>query len=147
MRCNQAGIDLIKEFEGCRLESYKDINGIWTCGWGATGPDIIQGTSWTQEEADARLLEDLRRFEDGVSALVSSQLGQNQFSALVSFSYNLGLGSLKSSTLLRCINKHHFKDAAQEFLKWDRSNGVVVPGLERRREAERSLFLLDQSFS
>ena len=142
MKMNEAGIDLIRQFEGCRLTAYKDIVGVWTIGYGATGDDVCEGLEWTQAQANERLASDLTQFESGVKELVDCELNDNQFSALVCFSYNLGLGSLKSSTLLKKVNDSDFSGAADEFLRWDRAGGQVVPGLLRRRQAERALFSL-----
>lgn len=138
---NKAGLDLIKSFEGCRLEAYKDIVGVLTVGWGHTGPDVYVGETWNQAQADAQLVKDLQRFEDGVVKLCKDRMpNPNQFAALVSFAYNLGLAALASSTLLRCFLKRNDPDAAKEFLKWNRAGGKVVAGLTRRREAESVLF-------
>jgi lysozyme len=140
MQTNQAGLDLIKSFEGCKLDSYQDVVGIWTIGYGSTGPDIQGPMSWTQEQADERLAHDLQKFETGVSSHVTSQLTSNQFSALVCFSYNVGLGNLESSTLLKDVNAGNFADAAAQFLRWNKAGGNVVAGLTRRRQAESDLF-------
>lgn len=142
MHINQAGLNLIKEFEGCRLKAYKDMVGTLTIGFGHTGDDVFPSMEITQGHADALLAHDIERFEDGVSKLLKVQVSDNQFSALVCFAYNVGLGNLAKSMLLRCINKHNAKDAANEFLKWDKPGGVIVPGLSRRRKAERELFIL-----
>ncbi|PRP70248.1 muraminidase, partial [Chromobacterium amazonense] len=86
------------------------------------------------------LQQDLAKFEVGVSRLVKVQLRQNQFDALVSFSYNLGLGSLQNSTLLRLLNQGDYAGAAGQFILWDKAGGKVLPGLQRRRAAEQALF-------
>lgn len=139
---NDAGLKLIREFEGCALKAYQDQKGIWTCGWGSTGPDVQPGTSWTQSEADARLDQDIQKVcHEVLALLVNQNLTANQFSALVCFTYNEGSGHLQQSTLLHCINTYHVDDAANEFEKWDKCNGKEDPGLLRRRQAERALFL------
>lgn len=138
---NEAGVSLIREFEGCRLESYKDIVGVETIAYGHTGADVTPGLKITQERADELLKQDLNKFEDGVSALVKVPLTDNQFAALVSFSYNLGLGALKTSFLLKCLSVKNYEGAATQFEKWCHAGGVIVPGLLRRRHAERDLFL------
>lgn len=140
MNISQDGINLIKQFEGCKLEAYLDAVGIPTIGFGATGDDIQLGMSWTQDECDARLLSDLQRFCVGVDRLAPGAT-QCQFDALVSFAYNLGLGSLQSSTLMRKYLTNDIPGAAEEFLKWDRAGGKVLLGLAKRRAAERALFL------
>lgn len=140
MHINEAGLKLIKDFEGCKLKAYKDIVGVWTIGYGHTGSDVVPGLVWTQEQADKALERDLERFEDGVFKLLMAPPSPNQFSAMVCFAYNVGLGALKSSTLLRCYNKHNAEDAAKEFLRWNKAGGVEVAGLTRRRKAESELF-------
>lgn len=172
MKLNQAGIDLIKKYESCRLAAYPDpgsplgqqlllpinmrktgwqsLSGSpWTIGWGSTGIDtftsphstIGPSTVWTQEQADARFKEDLDFFSKGVKNLLKVDVSENQFSALVSFAYNCGLGSLKGSTLLQLLNRGKYLQAADEFLKWNKAKGKVLRGLVERREAERRLFL------
>lgn len=138
---NQAGIDLIKEHEGLRLDSYQDGGGVWTIGYGSTGRDIGPELTWTQEQAEARLCSDLHRFENSVEQLVLVPMTDNQFAALVSFCYNLGAGALEHSTLLRLLNEGDIEGAADQFLRWDHDGGVKVAGLTARRNDERSLFL------
>lgn len=140
---NDAGVALVREFEGCRLDAYRCPAGIPTIGYGATGPDIRMGMVWTQEQADARLVEDLARFADGVERLVEVDLSDNQFAAIVSFAYNVGLGALAGSTLLRKLNAGDYEGAADQFPRWNKGGGRVLPGLVRRRAAERDLFLSD----
>ncbi len=140
---NEAGVRLVQEFEGCRLEAYRCPAGIPTIGYGATGPDIRMGMVWTQEQADARLVEDLARFADGVERLVEVDLSDNQFAAIVSFAFNVGLGALRDSTLLRKLNAGDYLGAADQLPRWNKGGGRVLPGLTRRRAAERDLFLSD----
>lgn len=141
MRINELGLALIKRFEGCRLTAYKDVGGVWTCGWGSTGGDIAEGTVWTQDEADRRLIDHLKGLETSLSSLVGTKVNQNQFSAILCFAYNVGLGALKGSHLLIKVLAGDIPGAADEFLRWDKVHGVVVNGLHHRREAERELFL------
>lgn len=143
-KTGKAGKNLIKEFEGFRATAYLCPAGVWTVGYGTTkikGKSIKKDTKITTEEAEILLEEDLKTFEDGVNFCVSVELTQNQFDALVSFVYNLGIGSLKKSTLLKKLNAGLINDAADEFLKWDKADGKKLPGLTRRRKAERELFL------
>ena len=140
---SEAGVRLVQEFEGCRLDAYRCPAGIPTIGYGATGPDIRMGMVWTQEQADARLVEDLARFAAGVERLVQVDLTDNQFAALVSFAYNVGLGALRDSTLLRKLNAGDYLGAADQLPRWARAGGRIMPGLTRRRAAERDLFLSD----
>lgn len=141
MKINAKGLDLIKSFEGLRLNSYQDAVGVWTIGWGSTGPDIGPGMTWTVQECEARLLKDVSKFEMGVSKMVNVPLTSNQFSALVSFSYNVGLGNLQSSTLLRLLNASKYQEAADQLPRWNKAGGKELAGLTRRRNAERDLFL------
>lgn len=145
-RIGPKGLALIKKFEGCKLTPYRCPSGILTVGFGSTGPHVIAGKSITQAEADALLLADLSRFESGVVALLGGrETAPGQFSALVSFAFNVGLFALSGSTLLRKHMAGDYAGAADQFLKWDKArvNGVLksLPGLTKRREAERELYL------
>lgn len=151
MRTSKAGIDLIHSFEKLhrvlpdgRIASYPDPGptGLpWTIGWGSTGPDIGQDTVWTRIQADSRFEADLVKFENGVDlALAGSPVTQNQFDALVSFAYNVGLGNLNSSTLLKKHRSGDYRGSVQEFAKWNKAKGKVLKGLTRRRVAEAALY-------
>jgi lysozyme len=136
MQVSPNGIALTKKFESCRLTAYPDPGTgaePWTCGWGSTGPDIAQGTVWTQAQADARLEEGLNRAGQAVNGLVHVVLNQNQFDALCDFTYNVGAGNFRSSTLLRLLNAGDFAGAAQQFARWKLAAGHVLPGLIARR--------------
>lgn len=139
-KINQAGLDLIKQFEGLRLEAYVCPAGVLTIGYGTTS-GVKKGDRITAEQAEALLRKDVEKFEKAVNAAVTVPLNGNQFSALVSFTYNLGAGALQKSTLLKLLNQGNYDAAAQEFLKWNKAGGKVLTGLVRRREAERTLFL------
>lgn len=141
MKISQKGMKLIQDFEGLALKAYKDSVGVLTVGWGSTGSHVTAGMTITKEQAEQLLKKDLERFEKGVSDLVKVPLNQNQFDALVSFSFNLGLGNLKSSTLLKKLNASDYIGASKEFERWNRAGGKVLNGLTRRRIAERDLFL------
>lgn len=138
---NQTAGQFIKEHEGCRLKAYADTGGVFTIGYGATGPDIHPGTTWTQEHAETRLAEDVARFEKAVDELVTVPITDNQRAALISFAFNLGAHALAGSTLLKKLNAGDKMGAAAEFIRWDRAGGVEVPGLLRRRHNEADLFL------
>jgi lysozyme len=135
-------IPLIKEFEGCKLKAYKCPADVWTIGYGHTD-GVKEGDEITQQEADRLLASDVELFTTGVKRLVNSDIGRNQLGALTSFAFNLGLGNLRHSTLLRLVNADNFLAASKEFGKWVKANGQVLSGLVRRREAERQLFLKD----
>lgn len=145
MKTSNDGIELLHYFESCKLVAYPDAGSKdgnpWTCGYGATGSDIKEGVVWTQEQADTRFESDLKKKgEDPVIRNVKVPLTQNQFDALVSWTYNLGEGNLKSSTLLKLINSGEFNNAAEQFLRWNKNDGKVMLGLTRRRVAEKALF-------
>jgi lysozyme len=144
MQVSPNGIALTKKFESCRLTAYPDPGTgaePWTCGWGSTGPDITQGTVWTQAQADARLEEGLNRAGQAVNGLVHVVLNQNQFDSLCDFVYNVGAGNFRSSTLLRLLNTGDFAGASAQFSRWVFANGKTLPGLVARRTAEKQLFL------
>lgn len=141
---SQTGIDLIKQFEGCELTAYPDPGtggDPWTIGYGHTGPDVVPGLTITEEEAERLLKADLKKFEKGVSDLLKVKVGQGQFDALVSFAYNCGLNNLKTSTLLKFCNAGDHRGAANQFPRWNKAAGKVMPGLTKRREAEKKLYL------
>jgi lysozyme len=143
MKLNQKGLDLIKQFEGCRLVSYPDPatgGKPWTIGYGHTGSDITMGISWTQEQADLQLLNDATSAGNQIKKCLSLDLNDNQFSALISLVFNIGIGNFKSSTLLKALNAGGFKEAASQFLVWDKAAGRVMAGLTKRRKAEKLLF-------
>jgi lysozyme len=139
MKLSKRGLNLIKEFEDCKLRAYLDAVQVLTIGYGHT-KGVKRGQVITQAEADRLLAEDVAEFENGVNEAVKVPLTQNQFDALVSFSFNVGLGNLKRSTLLRRVNAKQFISAANEFAKWNRAGNKVLRGLTRRRAAEARLF-------
>lgn len=141
MICSKKAIDLLKSFEGCKLKSYQDVVGIWTIGYGHVGPEAIPGVTITQDKANDLLSKDLIRFEDGVGKMLKVNATQGQFDALVCFAFNVGLENLRGSHLLNYLNKGDKDMSAEQFLKWNHAGGVVVPGLTRRREAEKALFV------
>ncbi|MCO7595084.1 MULTISPECIES: lysozyme [Pseudomonas] len=140
MRTSQRGLSLIKSFEGLRLQAYQDSVGVWTIGYGTTR-GVRPGMSISKEQAERMLLDDVQRFELEVQRLVSVPLSQSQWDALVSFTYNLGAANLESSTLRRLLNAGDYAGAAEQFPRWNKAGGKVLPGLVRRRAAERELFL------
>ena len=165
---NQATVELIKSFEGIpdgdpstvKLDPYLDPIGIWTIGWGHA---IAHGNTWLRgkenralakslfpggiaiEQAEAMLRSDLMDTGKDVLAVVKVALNDNRYGALVSFAFNLGLGNLRISTLLRLLNAGDFAGAADQFPRWNKAGGKEIPGLTRRRMAERSLFLTPPS--
>lgn len=136
-----AGLRLIKEFEGCKLVAYPDQGGKLTIGYGTTYHEVKPGEICTEAEAEEWLKQDLVFTCRSVNMLVTQNITDSQFSAVVCFAYNVGVGNLSQSTLLKCLNAGHPEDAANEFTKWSKIHGVQIPGLLRRREAERALFM------
>ena len=140
MKTSQDGVNFVKQFEGFRATPYKDVAGLLTIGFGhLIKPGEVFGAV-SSVEAVGLLVRDLEEAENIVNTWVSVDLTQNQFDALVSFTYNLGGGRLKASTLLRKLNLGDYAGAASEFPKWDMAAGLHVPGLTRRRNAEQRLF-------
>jgi lysozyme len=162
---DEKAVNLIKHFESLHDGDQTAVGlqpklcpaGIWTVGWGRalTDPDtgqFLMGEgdreaayamypALTEREADFMLADDLEEFADGVGRLVRVNMAACQFGALVSFSYNVGLSAFESSTLRRLLNLSKIDDAATQFLRWNKGGGRVLPGLTRRREAEKKLFL------
>jgi lysozyme len=129
---------LVRRFEGCRLLPYLCPAGVWTCGWGSTGPDVFPGRRWTQEYADARLARDAASFARS-TVLLCPGLAGDQVCATADFAYNLGIGRLKASTLRRRLNAGEIEAAKAELRKWVNASGKKLPGLVLRREAEAAL--------
>lgn len=137
-----AGLTLIKSFEGLSLEKYRDAVGKWTIGYGHL---ILPNENFPQAlskvEAEDLLRADLGTTERGIHRLVTVALNQNQFDALVAFAFNVGLGNLQNSTLLRLLNQGQYQEAADQFPRWNKAGGKILAGLTRRRDAERALFM------
>lgn len=140
MNVLEESLKIIQRFEGLRLKAYLDVVGVWTCGWGSTGPDITPTTIWTREQADARLTRDVLIFSVGVQTLMTG-ISDYQLVAMIDFAYNLGLTRLKASTLRRKFLRRDIQGTADEFKKWTHAGGKVLPALVFRREIERTLFL------
>lgn len=136
---SQACIDLVKASEGCRLTAYRDAVGILTIGYGSTG-GIKEGQTITQEQAEEMLIDDLDAAAEAVRKLVTVPLNQGQFDALCDFVFNLGEGRLRDSTLLRLLNHGRYGEAAAQFRFWVMAGGHPLPGLVKRRAAERAMF-------
>jgi GH24 family phage-related lysozyme (muramidase) len=143
VKISEGGLSILKRFEGLRLSAYRDAVGVWTIGYGHTSaagaPTVIAGLTITAQRAEDILVNDLRSYEAAVIANVKVPLNQNQYDALVSFTYNVGPGALKSSTLLKKLNAGDYAGAAAEFAKWNKGGGKVLAGLVSRRAAEAEL--------
>lgn len=140
MKTSQAGKDLIISFEGIRLQAYKCPAGVWTIGVGSTQPPVKPGEEITKKEAMDRFDRDLVKFEKAVDRLVTVPLTQNQFDALVSFTFNVGEGALAKSTLLKKLNAGNYDAVPAELMKWTKGGGKELPGLVRRRRAECAMW-------
>lgn len=143
-RINAAGLEIIKSHEKCVLRAYRDPGGVWTIGWGHTGADVVEGEFWGQDEADQALLKDLSTAERAVNSFVHRALNENQFSALVSFTYNCGSGAFFESSVLVFLNHSEYDKACEAMALYHkmRRGGVLVVSDEliRRRAEEQALF-------
>jgi|TARA_R100000742_G_C4191202_1_gene23226 lysozyme len=139
MNISQEGISLIKKFEGCELEAYKCAAGVWTIGYGHT-KNVKEGDSITKEEAETLLVNELMDYCNYVDLYVKVPLKQNQFDALVSWTYNLGPTNLQSSTMLKFLNAGDYHLIPTQIKRWNKAKGQVLEGLTRRREAEALMF-------
>ena len=144
MKVSNKGLELIKEFEGFSSTAYLCSAKKATIGYGNTfwedGTPVKIGDQISKERAETLLKHVVDNFSVAVEVDIKIEVTQNQFDALVSLAYNIGLGAFKNSTLLRQLNRGNFVGASQEFLRWDKSNGKPLPGLTRRREREKLLF-------
>jgi GH24 family phage-related lysozyme (muramidase) len=138
----QPAVELIKKFEGCRLEAYLCPAGVWTIGYGHTGPNVKAGLKITQADAEALLLSDIERFARAVDTWIKIDLTNNQRCALISFTFNVGIGALQESTLRKRLNNGEdaVKVAMEELPRWNKGDGKILEGLVRRRRAEVELF-------
>lgn len=146
-RINAAGLSLIKSFEGFEPRWYRDPVGIWTIGYGHTDAAgtpkhaASEGLNLSEAAATALLADDLGQYEAAVEKSVRVPLNDNQFAALVSFTYNLGSGALAKSTLVKRLNAGDYAAVPSELAKWDKAKGKTLKGLTRRRAAEAALFV------
>ncbi len=136
------GIALIKASEGLSLQMYRDPAGLWTIGYGhLIKPDEKIGREIKIKEAEDLLKKDLKQAEKIIQSVVTVELSQNQFDALVALVFNIGSGNFRKSTLLKYLNQGDYSKAADQFLVWDKAGGRKFPGLTHRREVERNIFL------
>ncbi len=139
-KTSQIGVSLIKKWEGLRTNAYLCPAGVWTIGYGHT-KGVKQGQMISHLEAENLLIEDLRIYEQAVLRLVDVPLNQNQFDALVSFTFNVGIDAFSESTLLKLLNQKDYQRAFNEFSRWTRAGGKLLPGLVNRRKDECNLFI------
>jgi len=144
MQVTREGLGLIKRFEGFRGRAYRCPAGIWTIGYGHTAaagpPAVAAGQELSVAEAEAILQRDVAKFARGVSGLLHVELQPQQFSALVSFAYNVGLANFRASSVLKAVNARDFAAVPQRLQLWTKAGGRTLPGLARRRAAEAELF-------
>ncbi|RZG78363.1 lysozyme [Acinetobacter sp. WCHAc060033] len=142
---SELGFQIIREFEGLRLEAYKDTGGVWTIGYGTikypNGERVKQGDVCTKGQAELWLINDSKWVDACLDKYVKTKINQNQFDALASFVYNIGESAFTKSTMLNLINQSKLNDAANQFDRWIYDNGKVVEGLKNRRAKEKQLFL------
>ena len=131
----------VSGWEGCRLIAYQDIAGVWTIGYGHTGPEVFSGLVISQELAAEWLIDDLERHAAAISSAVKVSVSRNQFVALLSFAFNVGAAAFKRSSVLKNLNNGAPMQAAESFKLWVKAGGKRVTGLVRRRAAESKLFL------
>ena len=139
MRTSEAGVNLIKTFEGCRTTAYRCSAGVWTIGYGHT-TDVKEGMTITQHQCDVMLEVDIEQYENYVNDYVVVSLTQNQFDALVSWVYNLGPTNFRKSTMLKVLNDGNYDEVPYQMKRWNKAGGKVLKGLVIRREAEAELF-------
>lgn len=142
MKIDKYGEKLIKQFESCSLTAYKvdKSEKYYTIGWGHYGKDVGKNAIITKETAEKLFRKDIKYFETSVNSCLKVKVTQSMFNALVSFTYNVGFGAFKNSTLLKYVNKKQFKKASKEFKKWNKCGGKVLKGLIKRRMLEKIEF-------
>jgi len=134
------GLALTEAYEGCVLTTYDDVVGVPTIGYGHTGPDVTPGLTITQQQASDLLMQDVGWAVDCVNESVTVTINQNQFDAMVDFTFNVGKNAFENSTLLSLLNAENYAGAAGQFNRWVYAKGQVIPGLVRRRAGETALF-------
>jgi lysozyme len=137
---SKQGLQLIEDFEGCKLTAYKCPAGIWTIGYGHTGHDVTPRMTITQPQAEALLAHDIETSVNFVKRVVKVGLNQWQFDALVDLTFNIGVGNFLRSTVLKLINAGKFPQAGMHFADWSMIAGKFSKGLNRRRLTEAELF-------
>ena len=146
MTINKAGLDLIKEFEGFRASAYQDSVGVWTVGFGTTsaagvGITVKPGMRISEAQAETYLSAAINKFAAQIDPLIRQPITENERAAFLSLAYNIGPGAFAKSSALRKFNEGDKRGSADAILLWNKAGGRVMAGLERRREAERALFL------
>lgn len=144
MNVNEKGLALIRQCEGFRGRAYRDAVGVWTIGFGHTSmagaPEVKPGLVVSRDKASQILARDVEMFAEGIANVITTELNDNQFSALVSFAYNVGLGNFKKSSVLKAVNANDVEAVPRRLALWSKAGGRVLPGLVKRRAAEAELF-------
>lgn len=143
MKTSKRGLELIKAYEGLRLNSYADAVGVWTIGYGHTSDAFLKvkrGQKITAAKAEELLIHDIEEAETALDKMCTVELNSNQYGAVISLMFNIGNGSFKKSTLLKKLNRGDYTGASKEFAKWSKAGGKTLKGLVRRRAAEAALF-------
>lgn len=140
MKVSTKGLKLITDFEGFRGTAYQDVVGVWTIGYGST-ENVYEGETITKGAAEVRLKIEMAKYEAGVMEACTLPPNQNQFDALCSFAYNVGVGGMRKSSVIKAHNRGDFDAAARAFGLWNKAGGKVYTGLTRRRAAEAVLYL------
>jgi lysozyme len=147
MQLNEKGLALLRNFEGFRARAYQDVGGVWTVGYGHTGrahpPEVTQTTVMTEPEARALLVREAEDFASRIRPFISRTISDDQFSALVSFAYNVGVANFRKSSVLVAVNAGDDAGVARRLGLWVKAGGKSWPGLVRRRAAEAALYLGD----
>lgn len=147
MEMTNEGLALIKQFEGFRSAAYRDAVGVWTIGYGHTSmagkPAVTPSLKISRDEASEILRKDIEMFSKGVSGELRVSVSDAQFSALVSFAYNVGLGNFRTSSVLAAVNRRDFAMVPRRLSLWNKAGGQVLPGLVKRRAAEAALFMAE----
>ena len=139
MNIGNKGLEMIKHFEGLELNAYQCAAGVWTIGYGHT-KGVQKGMVISEDTANEMLVEELNEYENYINTLVTVELNQNQFDAMVSWVYNLGNSNLQASTLLKVLNAGDYEGVPAQIMRWNKAGGKVLEGLTRRRQAEADLF-------
>jgi lysozyme len=140
MEYSKNGLALTEQFEGCEHLAYKDVGGVWTIGYGHTGPDVQPGLTCSHEQAEAWLLADVEKAANAVNTMVRVPLTQGEFDALCDFVFNAGAAAFHGSRMLALLNQGDYTAAAEQFERWCHCDGKVVAGLLRRRQAEKAMW-------
>ena len=144
MKLNENGLALLRAFEGFRAQSYRDVAGVWTIGYGHTGragpPEVTPQSRMTEPEARALMKRQAETFAKAVRSMLTRELTDDQFSALVSFAFNVGTGAFARSSVLKAVNEGRLDAVPGRLKLWVKARGRVLPGLVRRRAAEAAMF-------